>query len=276
MKKNKLLSILILSTFTFFISCNNEDKKKEETMKEPVIKEENVTYSADSINMNGFVAYDENIEGIRPAVIVVHEWWGLNDYAKMRARELAKLGYIAMAIDLYGDGKTADNPDDAGKMAGPFYQDPEMAKTRFDAAVAKLKSFEQTDASKIAAIGYCFGGTQVLNMALLGEDLKAVVSFHGGLQVVQPDKDKLKATVLICHGGADPFVPQEQVNQFRKQMDSIGATYTFKTYDGATHAFSNPNATAMGEKFNMPIKYNEEADKESWGEMKTFLKETLK
>lgn len=276
MKKNKLLSILILSTFTFFISCNNEDKKKEETMKEPVIKEENVTYSADSINMNGFVAYDENIEGVRPAVIVVHEWWGLNDYAKMRARELAKLGYIAMAIDLYGDGKTADNPDDAGKMAGPFYQDPEMAKTRFDAAVAKLKSFEQTDASKIAAIGYCFGGTQVLNMALLGEDLKAVVSFHGGLQVVQPDKDKLKATVLICHGGADPFVPQEQVNQFRKQMDSIGATYTFKTYDGATHAFSNPNATAMGEKFNMPIKYNEEADKESWGEMKTFLKETLK
>ena len=190
------------------------------------------------------MAYDENIEGKRPAVLVVHEWWGLNDYVKMRVRELAKLGYIAMALDMYGNGKRADNPTDAGNLAGPFYQNPQMAKERFDAALVKLKSYSQADASKVAAIGYCFGGTQVLNMANLGEDLVAVVSFHGGLKVVTPDKNLLKAQVLVCHGAADPFVPQAEVDLFRKQMDSIGAKYTFKAYEGATHAFSNPDATA--------------------------------
>ena len=191
------------------------------------------------------MAYDENIEGKRPAVLVVHEWWGLNDYVKMRVRELAKLGYIAMALDMYGNGKRADNPTDAGNLAGPFYQNPQMAKERFDAALVKLKSYSQADASKVAAIGYCFGGTQVLNMANLGEDLVAVVSFHGGLKVVTPDKNLLKAQVLVCHGAADPFVPQAEVDLFRKQMDSIGAKYTFKAYEGATHAFSNPDGKGI-------------------------------
>lgn len=272
----KKLIIPMLGSLLLLAACNNStEEKKETSVKEPKLKTESVTYSPadnkDSLVMDGYIAWDENIEGKRPAVLVVHEWWGLNDYVKRRVRELAGLGYIAMAVDFYGNGKRADNPTDAGKLATPFYQDPQMAKQRFDAALATLRGYSQTDTTKIAAIGYCFGGTQVLNMANLGENLVGVVSFHGGLQVVTPDKAKLKANVLVCHGGADPFVPVEQVAQFRKQMDSIGAKYTFKVYDGATHAFSNPDATAMGEKFKIPIAYNAAADTASWNDMKTFF-----
>jgi dienelactone hydrolase len=272
----KKLIIPMLGSLLLLAACNNStEEKKETSMKEPKLKTESVTYSPadnkDSLVMDGYIAWDENIEGKRPAVLVVHEWWGLNDYVKRRVRELAGLGYIAMAVDFYGNGKRADNPTDAGKLATPFYQDPQMAKQRFDAALATLRGYSQTDTTKIAAIGYCFGGTQVLNMANLGENLVGVVSFHGGLQVVTPDKAKLKANVLVCHGGADPFVPADQVALFRKQMDSIGAKYTFKVYDGATHAFSNPDATAMGEKFKIPIAYNAAADTASWNDMKTFF-----
>lgn len=257
-----------------FTSCKNEDKKMEP--KEPKLKEESITYTGDSITMNGYVVYDENIEGARPAVLVVHEWWGQNDYSRSRAKQLAELGYIAMAVDMYGNGAQADNPDSAGKLATPFYQNPEMAKRRFDAALEKLKTYTQTDASKIAAIGYCFGGAQVLNMAKLGDDLKGVVSFHGNLNVVPANKDLLKAQVLVCHGAADPFVPQTEVDQFKKQMDSIGAKYIFKAYDSATHAFTNPNATAMGQKFNIPIAYNAAADSASWKDMKDFFNTIFK
>ena len=150
---------------------------------------------------------------------------------------------------------------------------PETAKPIFDAALEKLKGFSQTDPTKVGAIGYCFGGAQVLNLAKMGEDLKGVVSFHGNLNVVPAKKDILKARILICHGAADPFVPQTEVNLFKKDMDSIGATYTFIAYEGATHAFTNPNASAMGEKFNMPIKYDATADTASWNDMKSFLKQ---
>jgi dienelactone hydrolase len=254
-----------------FAACNNEPKQATAETKSPSYKEENITYTGDSVTMNGYIVYDENKEGARPAVLVIPEWWGLNDYAKSRAKQLAELGYIAMAIDMYGNGKQADNPDSAGKYATPFYQHPQMAKARFDAALAKLKTYTQTDASKVAAIGYCFGGAQVLNMAKLGEDLKGVVSFHGNLNVVPANKELLKAEVLVCHGAADPFVPQAEVEQFKKQMDSIGAKYTFVAYDSAVHAFTNPNATAMGEKFKIPIQYNAAADAASWKDMKTFF-----
>ena len=146
-----------------------------------------------------------------------------------------------------------------------------MAQARFDAALNKLRSYSQTDTSRIAAIGYCFGGAQVLNMARLGEDLAGVVSFHGNLVGVPVDKNKLKANVLVCHGAADPFVPQKEVDQFKKQMDSIGAPYTFKAYENAKHAFTNPEATAKGQKFNIPIEYNAAADSASWNDMKAFF-----
>jgi dienelactone hydrolase len=268
----------LLVAVVFCSSCNNEGEKAETgndtagtESKQQKIKEEQVSYTGDGITMNGFIAYDENKEGARPAVLVIHEWWGLNDYSKKRARQLAELGYIAMAVDMYGNGKIADNPDSAGKYATPFYKDPQMMKARFDAALEKLKTYSQTDASKLAAIGYCFGGAQALNLARMGEDLKGVVSFHGNLHGVPLDKSKLKADILVCHGAADPFVPQKEVDAFKNQMDSAGAKYTFKAYDGAVHAFTNPGATEMGEKFKIPIKYDAAADSASWNDMKEFL-----
>ncbi|MBL7730287.1 MAG: dienelactone hydrolase family protein [Chitinophagaceae bacterium] len=264
---------------TVLISCGSSDKKKEAEMKEPKLKEENFTYSAaglDSVKLDGYVVYDENIEGKRPAVLVVHEWWGLNDYAKMRARELAKLGYIAMALDMYGNGQRGDNPEAAGKLATPFYQDPAKAKPLFEAALNKLKGYAQADGEKVAAIGYCFGGAQVVNMAKMGADLKGVVSFHGNLMVMPADKDKLKAQILVCHGADDNFVPNEEVDKFKKEMDSIGAKYTFKSYPGAVHAFTNPNATELGEKFKINVKYNPAADTASWNDMKEFFNTIFK
>src|SRR5258705_713395 len=267
MKLFRFLPVLIL----LLTSCNSNDKKKEAEMKEPKLKEENINYMIDSLKMDGYVVYDENMEGKRPAVLVVHEWWGLNDYIKMRARELAKLGYIAMAVDMYGNGKRADNPTDAGNLAMPFYQNPQLAKTNFEAALNKFKTYAQVDANNIAAMGYCFGAGVLLNLARMGEDLKGVVSFHGSLVGTPADKNLLKAKILVCHGNDDKFVPQTEVDQFKKQMDSIGASYIFKGYDGASHAFTNPNATAMGQKFNLPIAYNAAADTASWNEMKDFF-----
>ncbi len=266
----KSYCILLLSAF-FLYSCNNSSDKKTTEPKLPKLKVENVSYKIDSLAMDGYIVYDENMEGKRPAVLVVHEWWGLNDYTKRRANELAALGYIAMAVDMYGNGKRADNPTDAGNLAGPFYQNPAMAKAHFDAAVTKLKEYAQVDTANMAGIGYCFGGGVLLNIARMGEGLKGIVSFHGSLLGTPLDKNLLKSNILVLHGEDDQFVPATEVAAFKKQMDSIGAAYTFKSYAGATHAFSNPDATAMGEKFKIPIAYNAAADTASWNEMKVFF-----
>lgn len=265
---------LILINGLFLSACNNSSSGNTTSTNQgdtAIVHEENVTYSSDGVTFKGFIAYNSNDSSKRPGVLIVHEWWGLTDYTRNRARQLAKLGYIAMAVDMYGEGKVADNPGDAQKLAQPFYKDPELAKTRLDAAMTKLKSFPQTDTSKIAAMGYCYGGFIVLNAAKLGEPLKGVVSFHGDLSGVAPDKRILNTKFLICHGADDKFVNPE-VDQFKHQMDSIGANYTFKVYPNATHAFTNPAATEMGKKFNMPISYNAEADKNSWNDMKDFFK----
>lgn len=235
------------------------------------IKEESLAYKADSANCTGFVAYDSATGAKRPVVLIIHEWWGLNDYVKNRARQLAAMGYLAFAIDMYGDGKMGNNPEEAGKLAMPFYTNPQLAQSRFDAALAKIKSYPQADTSRIAAIGYCFGGGMVLNMARLGENLNGVISFHGSLLGVPADKARLKAKILVCHGADDQFVKPEEVAAFKKQMDSIGADYVFKSYAGATHAFSNPDATKNGEKFKIPIAYNAAADSASWKEMQDFF-----
>lgn len=271
-----ILSAPVIAILMSITSCNSsgDNKSTETSTSVPAtkqVKEELVTYNTDTVSMNGFIAYDSGAAAKLPVVLVVHEWWGLNDYTKSRARQLADLGYLAMAIDMYGNGRQADNPELAGQMATPFYTDAAMAKTRFDAALAYVKSLPAADTARIAAIGYCFGGTQVLNMAKLGSPLKGVVSFHGGLAGVPADKSLLKAAVLVCHGEADSFVPAAEVTQFKKQMDSIGADYSFKSYANATHAFTNPGATEKGKKFNMPIEYNAAADSASWNEMKAFF-----
>jgi dienelactone hydrolase len=266
MIKKSLLFLALLLSLSVTMSFTTPKKAA------PMIKEENITYTLDGTTYKGFVAYNDSKPGKRPAVLVVHEWWGLNDYAKGRARQLAALGYIAMAVDMYGNGKTAADPKEAQELATPFYKDPALAKTRLDAALKKLKEYKQADASNVAAIGYCFGGSVVLNAARLGADLKGVVSFHGGLIGAPASKSLLKAKILVCHGAADKFVSQEDVTKFRHDLDSIGADYTFKAYANATHAFTNPDATKIGKQFNMPIEYNAEADKASWKDMQEFLK----
>ena len=260
------------------VSCNSPNsntgkgRSNDAAVENTVaIKEEPVTYSADGINFHGYVTYDSNQTGKRPAVLVVHEWWGLTDYPRSRAKQLAQLGYIAMAVDMYGDGKTGEDPKTAQELATPFYKDPTLSKTRLDAAINTLKTFPQTDASKMAAIGYCYGGYIVLNAAKLGADLKGVVSFHGDLSGVPIDKNSLKAKILVCHGEADQFVNQAQVAAFKKSMDSAGVDYSFKSYPNATHAFTNPAATDKGKKYNMPIEYNAAADTASWNDMKAFF-----
>ena len=277
--RNTLQALLIACSLTA-AGCGGEKKESTETketiMKDPEIKEEKVNYSVDNTEMIGFVAYDTVSDKKRPVVLVVPEWWGLNDYAKSRAKQLAALGYLAIAVDMYGNGATADNPELAGKLATPFYQDPAMAKRRFDAALAKVKTYAVADTTRIAAIGYCFGGAQVINMAKMGEDLKGVVSFHGNLVGVPADKSLLKAPILVCHGDSDKFVKPEEVVMFKKQMDSIGAFYTFKSYAGATHSFTNPDATKIGEKFKMPVTYNAAADTASWNDMKDFFGKIFK
>ena len=235
------------------------------------VKEEAVSYAAGDKTMNSFVAYNEAIRGPRPVVLVLPEWWGLTEYARMRAKMLAEMGYLAMAVDLYGDGAIAKDPGEAQSAAGPFYGNPQMAKQRIDAAMQKALSLPQADTSKKAVIGYCFGGSMALNYGKMGAPVLGVVSFHGGLEGVPPQKNTL-ASYLICHGAADNFVPDAQVKAFRRSMDSAGLNYTFKTYEGATHAFTNPDATPKGEKFNMPIRYSAAADTASWNDMKEFFR----
>jgi dienelactone hydrolase len=274
MRSPAIFEVCLVAAALGIASCKNEEKKEPQTRKSG-IKEENITYSANGVTMKGFVAYDSGTNDKRPVVLVIHEWWGQNDYPRSRARQLAELGYLAMAVDMFGDGKTVDNPTDAGKMIEPFYKDPKMAKGRFDAALARIKTYPQAG-DKIATIGYCFGGGMALTMAELGDDLTGVVSFHGMLNVVPPNKELLKAKILVCHGADDKFVLPPDVATFRKQMDSVGADYAIKTYPGATHAFTNPNATAMGQKFNIPIAYNAAADSASWSDMKEFFARIFK
>lgn len=262
---------------TVISACNNEPKQAATTTPAASagdttgVKEEHISFVADSANLNAFVYYNDSVKGKRPAVLVIPEWWGLNDYPKKRARMLAQLGYVAMALDIYGDDKVADNPDSAGAWAMPFYKNPMKAKIRIDSAIARLRKFDNVDPVNIGAIGYCFGGGVLLNTARLGDDIKALVSFHGSLIGTPARKDLLKTKLLICHGNADKFVSPADVAKFKKQMDSIGADYTFIGYDSATHAFTNPASTATGQKFHMPIAYNARADSGSWEAMKGFF-----
>lgn len=241
-----------------------------------VITEE-LTYTSGGNTYKGFIAHDDSVKGKRPGVIVVHEWWGHNDYARSRAKQLAKLGYTAMALDMYGDGKTADHPKQAGEFSGAVKKNMPEAKKRFMAAYDVLAKHKTTDGSKMAAIGYCFGGGIVLEMARMGLNLDAVASFHGSLGTGHPaKKGKVKARVLVLNGKADPFVKPEQIAAFKKEMKAAGVDMTFKEYEGAKHAFTNPAATNNGKKFGLPLAYNKKADKASWKEMKKFLKASFK
>jgi dienelactone hydrolase len=243
----------------------------------PKIKGEPVDYKAGGVTMKGYLAYDENIKGKRPGVLVVHEWWGQNEYARKRARMLAELGYTALAVDMYGEGKTATHPDDAAKFSSETMKNFDTAKVRFEAAMAFLKKQRTVDPERIAAVGYCFGGGVVLNMARQGEDLKAVASFHGSLAAVKPaTAGKVKARIRVYNGEDDKFTPQQAIDAFMQEMRDAKVDFQFINYPGAIHSFTNPDADVLGKKFGLPMAYNAEADKRSWEDMTKFFADVLK
>jgi len=236
-----------------------------------------VEYTAGGVTLKGYLAYDEHVKGKRPGVLVVHEWWGQNEYVRKRARMLAELGYTALALDMYGEGKMAGHPDEAGKFASEVMKNFPVAKERFLAALEFLKKQPTVDPDRIAAIGYCFGGGVVLNMARQGVDLKGVASFHGSLAVVKPDQPTpIKAAVRVYNGADDKFSTPEQIEALKKEMADQKVNFKFVNYTGAVHSFTNPDATELGKKFNMPIAYNKAADKASWKDLQGFLKEIFK
>lgn len=252
------------------------DKAPQEAPTGPKVHAEEIDYTADGVTLKGYLAYDENASGPRPGVLVVHEWWGHNDYARMRARMLAEMGYTALAVDMYGDGKQAAHPDDAQKFMKEVLSNIETGEKRFEAAKKLLEGHKTTDPAKTAAIGYCFGGAVVLHMARKGLDLDAVASFHGNLATKAPaQKGVIKAKLLVLHGAADPFVPSDQVDAFKKEMQDAQVAMEFHAYDGAKHAFTNPGATELGKKFSIPVEYDEDADKKSWAELDRFLKDAF-
>lgn len=237
-----------------------------------------VAYSADGVTMKGYLVTNTELKDKGPAILVVHEWWGQDDYARKRATMLAELGYTALAIDMYGDGKQAKHPDEAGKFATEISKNMPGAVLRFSAAMDLLKSQSNVDPEKIAAIGYCFGGGVVLEMARRGLDLKAVASFHGGLSPTgeKAEEGKVKARVLVLNGADDPMTTQQQINAFTREMADAKVYNRFYSFTGAKHSFTNPDADKYGAEFKMPLAYNADADKESWALMKSFLTEAFK
>jgi dienelactone hydrolase len=231
--------------------------------------------SADGTQLIGYYAWDDAVSGKRPGIVVVHEWWGLNDYVKRRARELAALGYSALAIDMYGDGKSAQHPQEAKAYMQAALASTEVANARFKAGLELLKAQPQTDASRLAAIGYCFGGKIVLDAARQGVPLAAVVSFHGALATAtRATPGSVKAKVLVEHGAADSMVSAEDVAAFKAEFDKAGADYRFVSLPGAKHAFSNPDADAHKEH-GLDIGYQKEADERSWADMQALFKDVF-
>lgn len=240
------------------------------------VHSEEVTYTDNGMTLQGYLAYDASADGPRPGVLVIHEWWGHNEHAREQARRLAALGYTALAVDMYGDGRLADHPDDARTFAMAIRQNQALMEVRFNAARKFLEQHAKTDAGRTAAIGYCFGGSVVLEMARAGSDLAAVASFHGALATQNPAQSgRVNSRVLVLHGNDDPMVPAEQVENFKKEMDAAGVDYHFVGYDGATHSFTNPGADEAARRFDMPVGYNADADQASWAELERFLAETF-
>lgn len=235
-----------------------------------------LNYLVDGKPFRAFVAKPKVINQETKTVLIVHEWWGLNEYPKTRALQLAKEGFIAVCIDMYGAGILADNPTDAGKLSGIVYADPFVLYKRFNEGYLTALKVEGVQANKMAAIGYCFGGSVVLNAAKMGANLDAVVSFHGGLSGPALEKDKLKAAVLVCNGEADKFVPEADIEKLAIEMKKFEADYTFINYPNATHAFTNPHSTETGKKFGILIAYNKEADEKSYVDFLDFMKQKVK
>lgn len=244
----------------------------------PVLDGQEIKYSTENTDMLGYLAFDANQEGKRPGVLVIHEWWGHNEYARGRAEMLADLGYVALAVDMYGDGKKADHPQDAGKFSSAVFANMDEAKDRFEQAMKTLKAHPMVDSDKIAAIGYCFGGSVALTMANAGYDLDAVAAFHSGITLpIMPDADNPPATkVLVANGAADPFIEPKDVVAWSKSMEAVNADFEYVAYPETKHAFTDPGATEKGKTFNLPLEYNEQSDIDSWMKLQALLDRAFK
>jgi dienelactone hydrolase len=238
------------------------------------VKTKKVEYKFDGVTLVGHLYWDDASKEKRPGVLVVHEWWGLDDHAKAKAEELAKLGYVAFACDMYGDGKVVDHPTDAGKMATTVRANNDIWRGRATAALKVLTDSELTDAKRCAAIGYCFGGSTCFQLVLGGADLKAIATFHAALPNPKPEEaQKVKAKVLVCHGEADKFIPEKAIADFKKAMTDAKVSLDFQSYPGVVHSFTVKGADA---KKIDGMKYDKEADEKSWAAMKKLFEETLK
>jgi dienelactone hydrolase len=234
------------------------------------VQGETIDYRDGDVALQGYVAWDDAIQGRRPAVLVIHEWWGHNDYARRRARELAGLGYVAFALDMYGKGKSTTEAAVARKWSRPFYQDLALGQRRARAGLEVLRKHRLADPTRVAAIGYCFGGSMALNLAYSGVKIAGVVSFHGGL-ITPPEDAKIRCRILVCHGADDPMAPDDKVTAFMKSMRARGGVdWQFIAYGGAVHAFTNPAADKAGIS---GVAYHAAADRRSWRHMRMFFDE---
>jgi len=235
------------------------------------LKTETIEYKQGDTTLEGYLAYDDSITDKSPGVLVVHDWHGLDDYAKSRTEQLAKLGYVAFAADIYGKGVRPTTPKECGEQAGKYKGDRALLQARVNAGLDVLKKNPNVDAARIAAIGYCFGGTTVLELARSGADVAGIVTFHGGLDNPTPDNAKnIHCKVLVLHGADDPNVPPAQVAAFQDEMRKAGVDWQMTYYSGAVHAFTRPDA---GNDNSKGVAYNERADKRSWQAMKDFFTE---
>ena len=244
------------------------------TPVQAAIQTKTVEYQDGDQVLEGYLAYDDALSIKRPGILVVHEWKGLGDHAKKSAEKLANLGYVALAVDMYGKGIRPETNEDAAKEAGKYKNDRKLMRQRIKAGLEKLKKSPNVDPEKIAAIGYCFGGTTVLELARSGADVDGVVSFHGGLSSSAPEDAKnIKSEVLVLHGADDPLVNVAEVKAFTDEMDQANVKYKFIAYPGAVHSFTNP---AAGDDPSKGVAYNREADQKSWEEMQKFLADVFK
>ena len=260
MRNTALLAVILLS-------CSVLQARAE-------VKTRTVDYSYEGVNLKGHLAWDDAATGKRPAVLLVHEWWGLNDYAKQRAEQLAGLGYVVLACDMYGEGKVTQHPEEAGKMAGEVRKNIKTWQGRAQAALKVLQEDERVDPRRVAAIGYCFGGSTALELAYTGADLAAVVTFHGALPVPDEDQAKaIKAKILICHGALDSFIPEATIQKVREAFDKAKVDYEMNYYGGAVHSFTVEGAEKVGLK---GMAYNAQADHRSWNSMLRLFDEVMK
>jgi dienelactone hydrolase len=236
-----------------------------------------IPYTLDDVTMQGALAVDASKQGRRPAVLVVHEWWGRNAFSDDRAKALAKLGYVGFAVDMYGNHAQADNPTEASALSSAIGGNLSLMKDRFMSAIHALKQQPEVDPERIAVIGFCFGGSVALSMVRQGVPLRAVAGFHAGLSGLAPiAHSPINVPVRLYMGGNDPFVPTEQVDATVKEMRAAGTDIEVVTYPDAKHAFTNPAATQKGETFNLPLQYNEQAAYDSWHQMGAFLADAFK